>query len=486
MTAVNQLPRIVMLATLAVAHWSCGGGGEPTQPPPPPPDNTVASVSISGGTGVDIAGPLQLTAAAATSSGAGVSTTFSWSSSDNLLATVDASGLVTGVARGSVTITATASGTSISDTHSVTVTVASVSLVPASATLASLGESLNLTAEAKDAGGGVVAGVPIEFTSSDVSVATVSASGVVVAVGDGVATVTASVDGRSAQTGITVAQVATTLSISPAMATLASLGETVNFTATAADALVNAITSGFVWQTGDGSVATVSSTSAVAGVTSVGNGSTTVTVSRDGLGVTSDVVVQQVVVSVVMSPTAVTLLEDFTQQLTADPQDANGNTVAGAPSATWGTSDGSVATVNGSGLVSGVAAGMATITATSDGVQGSAQITVEVVTLTNHVQPIFTNSCALSGCHAGTNPEEGQDLSSGQAFSNVVDVPSNQSALMRVLPFDPDQSYLVHKIEGTQLSVGGSGSLMPLTGSPLSANQIAIIRSWITKGALDN
>ena len=147
-----------------------------------------------------------------------------------------------------------------------------------------------------------------------------------------------------------------------------------------------------------------------------------------------------------------------------------------------------MATVNGSGLVSGVAAGMTTITATSDGVQGSVALTVETVTLSSHVQPIFSVSCALSGCHAGANPAEMQNLSAGQALSNIVNVVSVQAnpAMNRVTPGDPAQSYLVHKIEGTQGSVGGSGSRMPLTGSPLSANQIAIIRSWITKGALDN
>lgn len=469
----------------ALFQLSCGGS-DPTNPPgdgtPPDPEPTASAVAISGGGGVDIAGTLQLNATVTTSSGTTLNSSVAWISSNNSVATVNGSGLVTGVERGSVTITATVSGTSISDTHSVTVTVASVSLAPASATLVSLGESLNLTAEAKDAGGGVVTGAPIEFTSSDVLVATVSASGVVVAVSDGVATVTASVDGRSAQTAITVAQVATTLSISPAMATLASLGETTNFTATAADALANAITSGFSWQTGDGFVATVSSTSDVAAVTSVGNGSTTVTVSRDGFVVSSDVVVQQVLVAVVMSATAVTLLEDFMIQLTADPQDANGNTVAGA-SVTWGTSDGSVATVNSSGLVTGGVSGMATITATSDGVQGSTAVTVETVTLSFHVQPIFSANCALSGCHAGSNPAEMQNLSTGQTFLNVVNVPSQEvPALMRVLPGQPNSSYLVHKIEGTQ----AVGDRMPQGGQPLSANQIAIIRSWITKGALNN
>ncbi len=109
------------------------------------------------------------------------------------------------------------------------------------------------------------------------------------------------------------------------------------------------------------------------------------------------------------------------------------------------------------------------------------------ITLSGDVQPIFTANCATSGCHAGTSPALGQNLSAGQAYAAIVNVPSQEvPALMRVRPFLPDSSYLVHKVQGTQGSVGGSGGRMPLGGAPLTAEQIAIIRAWITAGALNN
>jgi hypothetical protein len=109
------------------------------------------------------------------------------------------------------------------------------------------------------------------------------------------------------------------------------------------------------------------------------------------------------------------------------------------------------------------------------------------VTLSGDVQPILTANCAFSGCHAGTSPALGQNLSAGQTYAAIVNVPSQEAPdLMRVRPFLPDSSYLVHKIEGTQGSVGGIGGQMPLSGTPLTAEQIAIIRAWITAGALDN
>ncbi|UCD25966.1 MAG: hypothetical protein JSW51_01555 [Gemmatimonadota bacterium] len=102
------------------------------------------------------------------------------------------------------------------------------------------------------------------------------------------------------------------------------------------------------------------------------------------------------------------------------------------------------------------------------------------------VQPIFTANCALSGCHAGSSPAQGMNLSSGQAYANIVDVPSNESGLVRVKPSMPDSSYLVHKIQGTQGSVGGSGGQMPLGRAALSQTQIDAIRQWIADGAPNN
>lgn len=102
------------------------------------------------------------------------------------------------------------------------------------------------------------------------------------------------------------------------------------------------------------------------------------------------------------------------------------------------------------------------------------------------VQPIFTANCAFSNCHAGPNLAEGMNLSDGQAYANIVNVQSNESSLLRVKPGEPDESYLVHKIQGTQGSVGGSGGQMPLGGTPLTQTQINLIREWITNGAQDN
>lgn len=109
------------------------------------------------------------------------------------------------------------------------------------------------------------------------------------------------------------------------------------------------------------------------------------------------------------------------------------------------------------------------------------------VTLSGDVQPIFTGNCALSGCHAESSPQEGMSLGAGQTFSNVVNVAARQLPSMnRVTPNQPDNSYLVHKVQDTHMAAGGSGDRMPQGRSPLSQSDIDLIRAWIQAGAQPN
>ena len=104
-------------------------------------------------------------------------------------------------------------------------------------------------------------------------------------------------------------------------------------------------------------------------------------------------------------------------------------------------------------------------------------------TLPSIQENIFSTNCALSGCHAGPNPQQGMNLSAGRAHDNLVNVRSNERpSFFRVEPGAPDSSYLVHKIEGRSSIVG---ERMPLGGERLSREQINAIRTWIEKGATE-
>lgn len=98
-------------------------------------------------------------------------------------------------------------------------------------------------------------------------------------------------------------------------------------------------------------------------------------------------------------------------------------------------------------------------------------------TLDSIQQNIFTPSCATAGCHITGSPPFGLDLSEGNAYANLVNIASGQfSTLDLVEPGDPDNSYLIRKLEAQ-----GSGALMPLGRPPLPQDEIAIIRQWITE-----
>ncbi|MBP7147483.1 MAG: hypothetical protein KBD01_08055 [Acidobacteria bacterium] len=114
------------------------------------------------------------------------------------------------------------------------------------------------------------------------------------------------------------------------------------------------------------------------------------------------------------------------------------------------------------------------------------------VSLSRDVQPIFTANCALAGCHdpLGAAGSAGLNLQAGAIYDpalGIVGVASAQApGVLRVAPGDADASYLVHKLEGTQGSVGGEGERMPSGAEPLPDAAIAVIREWIDDGAPNN
>jgi hypothetical protein len=88
-------------------------------------------------------------------------------------------------------------------------------------------------------------------------------------------------------------------------------------------------------------------------------------------------------------------------------------------------------------------------------------------------------------CHTdagGRTPPTGMNLRHETAYATLVNVPSTEKpGLMRVQPGDPENSYLVHKLEGRSDIVG---QRMPRTSGPfLTEGQIRIIRRWIERGA---
>ena len=185
--------------------WACGGDS-PTAPPTPEPARP-ATVTVSPATAdlTALGATVQLTAEvrdqnARVMAGA----TVTWSSGDTSVATVDASGLVTAVGNGTATITASAESASGSAVVTVTQSVATVEVSPSAETIAAVGNTLQLVAEAFDENGDAVAGIEFSWESSDVAIVTVGASGLVTGVAVGAATITASAGSGQGTAEITV------------------------------------------------------------------------------------------------------------------------------------------------------------------------------------------------------------------------------------------------------------------------------------------
>lgn len=155
----------------------------------------------------------------------------------------------------------------------------------------------------------------------------------------------------------------------------------------------------------------------------------------------------------------------------------------------WDFGDGVSSTALNPGAHAYLTAGVFTVTFTATDARGLADPTPDTRTVTvnpastatfSRVQSeIFDPFCV--SCHP---PNASLNLGQGASYGNLVNVPSTQQpALMRVKPGDPDASYLYRKINGVP---GISGSRMPKGGPALSPEKTQLLRNWILDGAPDN
>ena len=332
-----------------------------------------------------------------------------WATDNAAVATVNGSGLVTGGGAGAATVTATSEG--MSGVAAVTVAlanaaVAAVTVTPATASVTA-GQTAQLTATPQDASGTPLAGRVVTWSSSNASVATVTGSGLVAGVAAGPATITATSEGKSGTAAITVTAAATNpgavtdlavTGVTDSSVTLA-FTEVTDGTGAPASYDVRWAAGTITWASGT-DVARGSCATPVSGSAIGARRSCTVLGLAAGVGYQFQVVafrgtlnVNAVfgglsnaasgtttastapVATVTVSPASANVVVGTLQQFTATPKDAGGNPLSGRV-VTWSSGNTAFATVSGSGLVTGVAAGTVAVTATSEGKSGSASITV--------------------------------------------------------------------------------------------------------------
>jgi LmbE family N-acetylglucosaminyl deacetylase len=287
---------------------------------------------------------------------------------------VDVNGLVTTLAVGSTVVTATCegrTGTATLTTQPIPVATVTVALASASVFV---GQTAQATATTRDAGGNVLTGRTVTWSSSNPAVGTVDVNGLVTTLAVGSTVVTATCEGRTGTATLTTQPIpVATVTVALASAGII-VGQTTQGTATTRDTGGNVLTGRTVtWSSSNPAVATVDGNGRV---TALAVGSTVVTATCEGrTGSATLTVTPPPVHSVLVALDSVRVTVGSTTQARATTLDPWGNVLTGRR-VTWGTSNGAVATVSGSGLVTTRGAGYVSITATSESITGSGTLSV--------------------------------------------------------------------------------------------------------------
>jgi uncharacterized protein YjdB len=238
-----------------------------------------------------------------------------------------------------------------------------------------VGSTHQLSASGKDQHGAafVTTGL-MSWSSNNVSVALVDQGGTVTAVSPGEAIISASVNGISGASRITVipAPVAT-VEVVPSQLSI-QVGKPVALTAIVKDSQGRVLLGRtVVWSTSASGVASVDAQGVVTGISP---GTASITAVIEGRSATSAVTVTLVpAFSISVAPSSASITTGSSQQFAAIVKDSAGNVLSGR-SVQWTSSADTVAIVNSAGVASGVRVGTATITARVEGIASSAMLTV--------------------------------------------------------------------------------------------------------------
>ena len=282
------MPRLRFAASAAalLLFAACGGDSVSSpgtnNPPPPPTPAAINAIDLSPATAdVTIGRTKALVATPKDANGAALTgRTLAWTTSAATIATVDANGVVTGVAAGTATISVAAEGKTA--TAAITVKPATVKTVivgPASPAV-KLGETITLAASVRDDNNVELKDRAVKWESNALDIASVDPiSGIVTGIGGGSATITATSDGVTGSVSVTVNVPVATVTVTPALDTLEAYDPKA-MTAILRDAKNNVLTGRVVrWQSSNPAVATIDSLTGV--LTGLDRGTVTITATSE-------------------------------------------------------------------------------------------------------------------------------------------------------------------------------------------------------------
>ncbi len=312
-----------------------------------------------------------------------------WSSSSDVVASVDQQGLVTALKEGVAVITAQAGDKTATCRVTVSKNIIAVTSITLNKSTLSLkeGESETLVATV---GPDNATDKTVTWSSSNASVATVDQSGRVAALKEGTATITAKAGDKTATCSVTVSKNVVAVTSIALNKTSLSLKEGESETLVATVSPDNATDKTVTWSSSNTSIATVDASGRV---TAIKEGTATITATAGDKSATCSVTVSKNVVavtSIALNKTSLSLKEGESETLvaTVSPDNATDKTV------TWSSTNTSVATVDASGRVTAIKEGTATITAKAGDKSATCSVTVSknVVAVTS----IALNKTSLS------------------------------------------------------------------------------------------
>jgi uncharacterized protein YjdB len=359
---------------------------------------TIISLTVSpDGLTLGIGIKQQYTATATYSDGSSqdLSSGVTWSSSDNTVASIDNNGLATMAGEGTVTITATAG--SFSDTATLTVVPASlvsISVTPASPSIA-MGTDQQFIATGFFNDGSTQQLTSVTWSSSNVNVASINASGLATSTGIGAVTITATSGSVSGTTSLTVTSATlVSIAVTPSNSSMA-IGTTKQFTATGtfSDSSTQDITASVLWSSSDPTVATINNQGLAS---SVAAGSITITATSGSINGSTGLTVAAVdLVSIAISPANPRMQQHTLLRLTAIGTFSDGSTTTNLSGLAWKSSKPQIASIRSTGIVNAKKLGSVTITASASGISGTTTVTVSNGTLRSIAITPANSSVAL-------------------------------------------------------------------------------------------
>ena len=391
-----------------------------------------------------------------------------WATKDPNVATVSGNGVVTGLRAGPVQVAATAEGKSaIVDVTVHPKAVATIRLSPSGDARLLVAEKRQMSAETLDADGAALPSRLVTWSSNAATVASVSTDGLITAVAPGDAVITAASEGKTAVVAVTVSAVpVASVTVTPSADELV-VTQTLQLTAIAKDALGTVLPNRPAsWVSGAPLVATVSVGGAV---TAVGAGSAVIFATIDGRTGSALINVRQLpVTSVTVTPASSNIAVGASVQL--DTTIRSGTTVITDRPVAWRSSNDQVAVVSSDGRVTGLKAGTVTITATCEGVSGTAFVAVGITSVVVTPSPTSvvagaTRQLTAVARDAANAPVAGVAFQWASATPATATVDGNGLVTGRVASATP---------VGVSASVGNVSGASAVTVTPVPVASIVV------------